>query len=101
MDVSSDHEPTLIKRGMGVQLNHPITARRGTHDSRPARWELWAPHPSVPQKDGEGAYEQDEEHTPIASNGPGSRARRTATPPGYAPNADVCQIRAHGTPEDG
>jgi hypothetical protein len=70
MDVSPDHDSTLIERGTGVHLNHPITARRGTRDSRPARWESWTPHPPVPRKDGEGAHEQDGEHTPIASNGP-------------------------------
>jgi hypothetical protein len=55
MDVSPDHEPTLIKRGTDVHLNHPVTAQRGTHDSRPARWESWTPHPFVPRKDDEGA----------------------------------------------
>jgi hypothetical protein len=33
--------------------------------------------------------------------GLGSGARRTATPPGNAPNTDVCQIRVHGTAEAG
>jgi hypothetical protein len=70
MDESPDHEPTLIEWGMGVHLNHPITARRGTRNSRPARWELWTPHPSVPRRDGEGAYKQVGEPVPIASNGP-------------------------------
>jgi hypothetical protein len=27
MDESPDHEPTLIERGMGVHLNHPLTAQ--------------------------------------------------------------------------
>jgi hypothetical protein len=45
MDVSPDHEPTLIERGTDVHLNHPITTQQGTHDSRPARWESWTPHP--------------------------------------------------------
>jgi hypothetical protein len=45
MDVSPDHEPTLIEWGTDVQLNHPITARRGTQDSRPALWESWTRHP--------------------------------------------------------
>jgi hypothetical protein len=70
MDVSPDHEPTLIERGTNVHLNHPITAQRGIHDSRPTRWESWTPHPSVPQKDGEGAYGQDGELALIASIGP-------------------------------
>jgi hypothetical protein len=33
--------------------------------------------------------------------GSGSGARRVATPLGNAPDADVCQIRAHGTAEAG
>jgi hypothetical protein len=53
MDVSPDHESTLIKRCTDVHLNHPLTARRGTHDSRPARWESWTPHPSAPRKGGD------------------------------------------------
>jgi hypothetical protein len=32
--MSPDHELTLIERGTDVHLNHPITAQRGTHDSR-------------------------------------------------------------------
>jgi hypothetical protein len=68
MDVSPDHEPTLIERGTDVHLNHPITTQQGTHDSRPARWESWTPHPPpIPRKEGGGAYGQDGE---IASNGP-------------------------------
>jgi hypothetical protein len=38
-------QPTLIERGMGVHLNHPLVARRGIRNSRPARWELQKPHP--------------------------------------------------------
>jgi hypothetical protein len=45
MDESPNHEPTLIERGMGIHLNHPITAQRGIRNSRPARWELRKPHP--------------------------------------------------------
>jgi hypothetical protein len=70
MDVSLDHKPTLIKRGTGVHLNLPLTAQRGICDSRPARWESWTPHPSILQKNDEGAYKQVGEITPIASNGP-------------------------------
>jgi hypothetical protein len=70
MDVSPDHEPTLIKRGMVVHLNQPLTTQQGISDSRPARWESLKPHPSVLRKDGEGAYEQVRELTPIASSGP-------------------------------
>jgi hypothetical protein len=69
MDVSLDHEPTLIEWGTDVHLNHPLTAQRGIHDSRPARWESWTPHPSVLRKDGEGTYKQVEELAPIASSG--------------------------------
>jgi hypothetical protein len=45
MDESPDHEPTLIERGMGVHLNHPIAAQRGIRNPRPDRWGLWKPHP--------------------------------------------------------
>jgi hypothetical protein len=45
MDESSDHEPTLIEQGMGVHLNHPITAQRGIRNPRPDRWGLRKPHP--------------------------------------------------------
>jgi hypothetical protein len=38
-------QPTLIERGMDVHLNHPLAARRGIRNSRPARWELRKPHP--------------------------------------------------------
>jgi hypothetical protein len=59
--------------------------------------------PSVPRGGGGGeeTYKQDGEHPRSPQLGPGSGARRTATPPGNAPNADVCQIRAHGTAEAG
>jgi hypothetical protein len=33
MDEYPDHEPTLIERGMGIHLNHPITAERGIRNS--------------------------------------------------------------------
>jgi hypothetical protein len=69
MDVSPDHEPTLIERGTDVHLNHPLIAQRGIRDSRPTRWESWTSHPSVLRKDGEGAYNQVGELAPIASNG--------------------------------
>jgi hypothetical protein len=101
MDVSPDHEPTLIERGMGVHLNHSITAQRGTHNSRPAQWELWMPHPSVPRRDGEGACEQDGEHPPIASIGP----RLGGSTRGYTSwkctERRRVSIRAHGTAEAG
>jgi hypothetical protein len=45
MDESPDHERTLIERGMGVHLNHPITAQQGIHNPRPDRWGLRKPHP--------------------------------------------------------
>jgi hypothetical protein len=51
-------------------LNHPLTARRGTHDSRPVRWESWTPHPSAPRRGGEGAHRQAVELAPIALGGP-------------------------------
>jgi hypothetical protein len=89
------------RTGHDLHLNCLITAQRGTHDSRPARWELWAPHPSVPWRDGEGAYEQDGENAPITSNGP----RLGGSTHGYT--SWICterrrvSIRAHGTAEAG
>jgi hypothetical protein len=47
--------------------------------------------PPVPRKDDEGAYEQYGEHARSPRMGPGSGARRTATPPRYAPNVDECR----------
>jgi hypothetical protein len=70
MDVSPDHEPTLIERGMNIHLNHPLTARRGIRDSRPARWESRKPHPSTLRKGGEGACKRVRELAPIALSGP-------------------------------
>jgi hypothetical protein len=90
MDESPDHEPTLIEWGMGVHLNHLITARRGTCNSRPARWELWTPHPSVPRGTMKGCTNKSQSPPRSPRTGPGSGARRTATPPGYAPNAREC-----------
>jgi hypothetical protein len=55
--------------------------------------------PPVPRKDGEGEYEQDGEHVPIASNGP----RLGGSMHGYT--SWICtkciqmSIRAHGTTE--
>jgi hypothetical protein len=101
MDESQDHEQTLIERGMGVHLNHLITAQRGIRNSRPARWELWKPHP--PSRGGTARECIDKtESTPRSPQlGPGSGAQRMVTPPGNVPNADVCRIRAHGTAEAG
>jgi hypothetical protein len=70
MDESPDHDPTLIERGMGVHLNHPITAQRGIRNSRPARWELRKPHPLSRGETARERTKQVEELVPIASNGP-------------------------------
>jgi hypothetical protein len=91
MDVSPDHEPTLVERGTDVHLNHPITAQRGTYDSRPARWELWTPHPLSRGRTAKGRMIKMESMPRSPQMGPGSGARHTATPPGYAPNVDECQ----------
>jgi hypothetical protein len=45
MDESPDHEPTLSERGMGLHMNHPITAQQEIRNPRPDRWGLWRPHP--------------------------------------------------------
>jgi hypothetical protein len=70
MDMSLDHEPTLIEQGTDVHLNYPLTAQRGIHDSRFARWESWTPHPSALRKGGQGAHKQAGEPAPIALSGP-------------------------------
>jgi hypothetical protein len=87
MDESPDHEPTHIEWGMGIHLNHPITARRGTCDSRPPRWESQTPRP--PSRGGTARGRTEKSESPFRSPqmGPGSGARREATPPGYAPDA--------------
>jgi hypothetical protein len=88
MDDSPDHEPTLIERGMGVHLNHPITAQRGIRNSRPARWELRKPHPPSRGEMARECTKQVEELVPIASNVPrlgGSTHDYTSWD---APNAD-------------
>jgi hypothetical protein len=70
MDESLDHEPTLIERGMGVHLNHPIIARRGIRNLRPDRWGLRKPHPPSREGTTRERSKQVGELTPIASNGP-------------------------------
>jgi hypothetical protein len=87
MDESPDHEPTVIEWGMGVHLNHPITAQRGTCNSRPARWELQTPRPPSRGGTARGQTEKLESPSRSPRMGPGSGARREATPPRYAPNA--------------
>jgi hypothetical protein len=101
MDVSPDHEPTPNEWGTNVHLNHPLIAQRGIHDSRPARWESWTPHPSVMRKDGEGAYRQVGELAPITSSGP----KLGGSTHGYTSWACTerrrMSIRTHGTTEAG
>jgi hypothetical protein len=70
MDESPDHEPTLIERGMGVHLNHLVTAQRGIRNSRPNRWELRRPHPPSHGGTTRERLNQVEELSPITSNGP-------------------------------
>jgi hypothetical protein len=70
MDESPDHEPTLIERGMGVHLNHPITAQRGIRNPRPDRWGLRKPHPPSRGGMARERSKQVGELAPIASNGP-------------------------------
>jgi hypothetical protein len=91
MDVSPDHEPTLIERGTDVHLNHPITAQRGTRDLRPARWESWTPHPLSCRRAARGRMSETESTPRSPRMCPGSGARRTATPPECAQNVDKCR----------
>jgi hypothetical protein len=87
MDESPDHDPTLIERGMGVHLNHPIAAQRGIRNPRPDRWGLRKPHPPPREGTARVHSQQVGELTPIASNGP----RLGSSTHGYtswdAPNA--------------
>jgi hypothetical protein len=98
MDVSPDHEPTLTERGTDVHLYHPLTTRRGTHDSRPIRWESWTPHPSAPQRGGKGAHNQDGELTPIASSGPRHRGSTHGYTSWMCPNASECRYARMALP---
>jgi hypothetical protein len=70
MDESPNHEPTLIERGMGVPLNHPLTARRGIRNPQPDRWGLRSPHPLSRGGTARARLKQDEELAPIALSGP-------------------------------
>jgi hypothetical protein len=70
MDESPDHEPTLIERGIGVHLNHLITARRGIRNPRPDRWGLRKPHPPSREGTVRACSKQVRELAPITSNGP-------------------------------
>jgi hypothetical protein len=65
-----DHEPTLIEWGMGVHLNHPITARRGIRDPRPDRRGLRKPHPPSREGTTRERSKQVKELAPITLNGP-------------------------------
>jgi hypothetical protein len=91
MDESPDHKPTLIERGMGVHLNNPIAAQRGTRNSRPAQWELRTPHPPSRAGTAKGRTNKLESPPRSPRTGPGLGVRRKATPPGYAPNARECR----------
>jgi hypothetical protein len=99
MDMSPDHEPTLIKRGTDVHLNHPLAAQRGIHDSQPARWESWTSHPSALRKGGEGAYRQAGELVPIASSGPGLGGSTHGYSSWMCTERRRTPTRAHGTTE--
>jgi hypothetical protein len=101
MDVSPDHEPTLIERSIDVHLNHPLTAQRGIRESRPTRWESWTPHPSVLRKDDEGAYKQVGELAPIASSGPRLRGSMHDYTSWRCTERRRVSIRAHGTADAG
>jgi hypothetical protein len=81
MDESPDHETTLIEWGMGVHLNHPITSRRGIRNPRPGRWGLRKPHPPSCGGTARARSTQVGELARSPRTGPGSGARRTATPP--------------------
>jgi hypothetical protein len=76
---SSDHEPTLIERGMGVHLNHPIIARRGIRDPIDGGCGNLTLRPAKGRR---GSVQNKSESSPRSlRTGLGSGARRTATPP--------------------
>ena len=54
MDVSLDHEPTLIERGTNAHLNYLSTAHQGIRDSQPIRGKHRSPHSSSLRKGDEG-----------------------------------------------
>jgi hypothetical protein len=89
MDESPDHEPTLIERGMGVHLNHPLAARRVIRNPRSNRWGLRKPHPPSRGGTARAHLEQDVELAPIASNGPRLRGSTHGYTSWGAPNARV------------
>jgi hypothetical protein len=78
----------LSNGGMGVHLNHPITAQRGIRNSRPARWGLWKPHPPSRGETARERTKQVEELAPTASNGPRLRGSTHGYTSWGAPNAD-------------
>jgi hypothetical protein len=57
MDESPDHVPTLIDRGMGVHLNHPINSSMRNPQFVTRSMGVAETSPSVPRRDGEGTYE--------------------------------------------
>ena len=81
MDVSPDHEPTLIERGTDVHLNHPLTAHRGVHGSQPARGKHGSPHPSSLRKGDEGRNTKSRAAPDRPYLGQGSGAPRIVTTP--------------------
>jgi hypothetical protein len=56
MDESPDHEPTVIERGMGVHLNHPINSSTRNPQFATRSIGVAATSPSVPRRDVEGAF---------------------------------------------
>jgi hypothetical protein len=94
MDESPDHKPTLIERSMGVHLNHPLAAQRGIRNPRPDRRGVWKPHPPSRGGAARARLEQDGELARSPRMGPGSGARRTATPPGVHRTREVLVARA-------
>jgi hypothetical protein len=95
MDDSPNHEPTLIERGMGVHLNHPLAARRGIRNPRPNRWGLRKLHPPSRGGTARAHLEQDRGLAPIASNGPKVGGLTHGYTSWGAPNTRVtCHARA-------
>jgi hypothetical protein len=70
MDESPDHEPTLIKRGMGVHLNLPDNSSTRNPQFATRSIGVVDASPLCPAEGRRRACKQDDKHPLIASTGP-------------------------------
>jgi hypothetical protein len=92
-------DPYRIEHGRPLELPDNSSTRNPQFATR--SWELWMPHPSVPQRDGERVCEQDREHPPIASTRPGLGGSTRGYTSWICTERRRVSIRAHGTTEAG